>query len=33
VAGWPERTIAAWRWENVSATLRFLDVLTAQPVG
>ena len=28
-----ERTITAWRWENVSATLRFLDVLTAQPVG
>jgi DNA-binding PadR family transcriptional regulator len=28
-----ERTIAAWRWENVSATLRFLDVLSAQPVG
>jgi DNA-binding PadR family transcriptional regulator len=28
-----ERTIVAWRWENVSATLRFLDVLSGQPVG
>jgi hypothetical protein len=28
-----QRTITAWRCENVSATLRFLDVLTAQPVG
>ena len=28
-----ERTIAAWRWETLSATLRFLDVLSGQPVG
>lgn len=28
-----ERTITAWRWETVSATLRFLDVLSGQPGG
>jgi DNA-binding PadR family transcriptional regulator len=27
-----DRTIAAWRWETLSATLRFLDVLSGQPV-
>ena len=32
-AGGFERTIAVWRWETVSATLRFLDVLSGQPVG
>ncbi len=32
-AGGFERAIAAWRWETVSATLRFLDMLGAQPVG
>ena len=26
-------TIAAWRWETLSATLRFLDVLSSQPVA
>ncbi len=28
-----DRTIAVWRWETLSATLRFLDVLSGQPVG
>jgi hypothetical protein len=28
-----DRTIAALRWETLSATLRFLDVLSGQPVA
>ena len=28
-----DRTIAAWRWETVSATLRFLDAVRSAPAA